>query len=225
MPKLASLFHQLYMGRMAVATLKKEYQTPPKPRFMTEEEFEAWCDEDTKAEFVDGEVIIMSPASTAHNAGESTLGALIDLFVKRNKLGFVSSTGMAQVRLRQGLRRDPDIVFVQTSRLANIRETYIDGAPDLVVEFVSPDSVIRDWHEKYIEYESAGVREYWIIDQKQKRIAAFILGEDHRYQLLELEDGKLCSRVLPGFWIKPEWFWQELILDTFEMAKAIGIVS
>ncbi|MDZ7360066.1 MAG: Uma2 family endonuclease [candidate division KSB1 bacterium] len=135
------------------------------PRFATEDEFEAWCDEDTKAEYLDGEVIVMRPASTVHNSGETTLGSLIEMFVKKNALGWVSSTGNMQVRLRRGLRRVPDVVFVETSRRNIVRETYIDGAPDLVVEFVSPESTIRDWHEKYIEYETAGVREYWIIDQ------------------------------------------------------------
>jgi Uma2 family endonuclease len=209
---------------MGVATLKKEFQTPPKPRFMSEEEFEAWAGE-MRAEYVDGEVIIMSPDSTEHDGGETVLGNLLDLFVKKHKLGYVSSTGNIAVRLRSGLRRCPDIVFVENAKRTSILKNYIDIAPDLVVEFVSPDSVIRDWHEKYIEYETAGVREYWIVDQQQKRAAAFTLGDDRRYQLIELQDGKLFSRVLDGFWIKPEWFWQDLILDTFEMAKAIGIVS
>ncbi len=210
---------------MGVATFKEEIQTPPRPRFITEEKFEAWTDKDIRAEYVDGEVIVMPPDSTEHDGGETALGNLIDLFVKKNKLGYVSSTGNTAVRLRRGLRRCPDIVFVENSKRSLIQKTYIDGAPDLVVEFVSPDSVIRDWHEKYLEYEAAGVREYWIVDQEQKRVAAFILGVDRRYQVLELQENKLHSSVLAGFWIKPEWLWQDLILDTFEMAKEIGIIT
>ncbi len=59
-----------------------EIKTAP-PRFATEDEFEAWCDEDTKAEYLDGEVIVMTPASTVHNSGETALGNLIDMFVKK----------------------------------------------------------------------------------------------------------------------------------------------
>jgi hypothetical protein len=54
----------------------------------------------------------MTPASTVHNSGETTLGNLIDMFVKKNALGWVSSTGNMQVRLRMGLRRVADVVFV-----------------------------------------------------------------------------------------------------------------
>jgi Uma2 family endonuclease len=202
-----------------------EMKTASPPRFATEDEFEAWCDEDTKAEYVDGEVIVMTPASIEHDSGETTLGNLIDLFVKKNKLGWVSSTGNFQVRLRSGLRRCPDIIFVEKSRIDIIQKTYIDGAPDLVVEFVSPDSVIRDWHEKYIEYEAAGIREYWIIDQDQQRAVVYSLGDDRRYQPITLKDGRLYSRVLSGFWVKVEWFWQDSWFDTYKMAKEIGIIA
>lgn len=210
---------------MSVLTAETLTAPPQTLHFMSEAEFEAWCDEDVKAEYIDGEVIIMSPASTDHDGGETVLGNLIDLFVKKNRLGYVSSTGNTLARLRSGLRRCPDIVFVENSNRQIIQKNYIDGAPDLVVEFVSPDSVIRDWHEKYIEYEAAGVREYWIVDQLQKRIAVFALDKDRRYQPIEPKEGKIYSKVLSGFWIKLDWFWQGPEFDTYQMAKEIGIIS
>ena len=206
-------------------TVTNGINVAPLLRFATEAEFEAWCDEDTKAEYVDGEVIVMTPASAEHNSGETTFGSLIDLFVKKNQLGWVSSTGNFQVRLRNGLRRCPDIIFVEKSRIEIIQKTYIDGAPDLVVEFVSPESAIRDWHEKYIEYEAAGIREYWIIDQSQQRVAVYHLGNDRRYEPIQPQNDRIYSKVLPGFWIKSEWFWQGPLFDTYEMAKEIGIIE
>jgi len=202
-----------------------EFITISPPRFATEEEFEAWCDEDTKAEYIDGEVTVMTPVSFEHDSGETTLGNLIDLFVKKNKLGWVSSTGHFQVRLRIGLRRSPDIVFVEKSRMDIVHKTYIDGAPDLVVEFVSPSSIIRDWHEKYIEYEAAGIPEYWLIDQPQQRATLYALGNDRRYHPILPKGGKYYSEILPGFWVKMEWFWQDSRFDTYEMAKEIGIIA
>jgi Uma2 family endonuclease len=202
-----------------------EIKTTLPPRFATEEEFEAWCDEDTKADYVDGEIIVMTPASTEHDSDETVLGNLMDLFVKKNKLGWMSTAGNTQVRLRQGLRRNPDIVFVENSRRSIIQKTYVDGAPDLVVEFVSPESSIRDWHEKFIEYEAAGVREYWIIDRENQRLAVYYLDEDRRYQPIAPKDGKFHSRVLPGFWVKIDWFWQGPLFDTYEMAKEMGIIG
>jgi Uma2 family endonuclease len=203
----------------------EEITATPTSRFATEEEFETWCDEDTKAEYVDGEIIVMTPASTEHDSSETMLGSLMELFVKKFKLGWVSSAGNTQVRLRTGLRRNPDIVFVEKSRIAIVQKTYIDGAPDLIVEFVSPESSIRDWHEKFIEYEAAGVREYWIIDRENQRIAVYYLDDDRRYQPIAPRDGKLHSRVLPGFWVKIEWFWQGPLFDTYEMAKEMGIIG
>lgn len=134
-------------------------------------------------------------------------------------------TGKTQVRLRSGLRRSPDIIFIEQARAGIIRENFIDGAPDLVVELVSPESAIRDWHEKFIEYEAAGVREYWIIDRENQCIAVYYLDQDRRYQPIAPRDGKLYSRVLPGFWVKIDWFWQGALFDTYEMAKEMGIIT
>lgn len=209
----------------AIALKEAESKTSRSLFFATEEEFDTWCDEDTTADYVDGEVIVMSPESTSHGFEETRFGSLLELFVKKNKLGFVISTGNIQVRLRMGLRRNPDVIFVDKSQAHLIHETYIDGAPDLIVEFVSPESAIRDWHEKYIEYEAAGVREYWIIDRQQQRVAVYSLGENRRYHAIAPQEGKIHSAVAPGFWIKLEWLWQGPEFDTYAMAKEIGIIS
>jgi Uma2 family endonuclease len=207
----------------AMAT--KEIDAVPSMRFVTEDEFEAWCDEDTKAEYIDGEVIEIPPESPRHGSACTSFGCLLDLFVGKSQLGVVFATGKIQVRLRRGLRRSPDIVLVKNSGMDIVKEYYIDGAPDLVVEFVSPESAIRDWHEKYIEYEAAGVREYWLIDRQQQRAAAYCLGDDRRYHPIASRDGKLYSTVLPGFWIKLEWFWEGLLFDAYGMAREIGIIG
>ncbi len=210
---------------MGVALLEKEKRAPQSPRSISEEEFEVWCGEDVKAEYIDGEVIVMPPSSIVHDSGEFALGVLIGLFVKKNKLGWVSASGMVQARLRKGLRRCPDTVFVEKSRMRIVKSTYVEGAPDLVVEVVSPDSVLRDWHEKYREYETAGVREYWIVDQQQQRMEVYHLGKDRRFHALTLRDSKFNSRVLSGFWVKPEWFWGNSDFDYYEMAREIGIIA
>ena len=70
------------------------------------------------------------------------------------------------VRLPDPLRRgrEPDLIFVRKERLPLLKPTYFDGAPDLVVEVASPESLGRDRGEKFVEYERAGVEEYWLID-------------------------------------------------------------
>lgn len=85
----------------------------------------------------------------------------------------------------------------------------MDGPADLVIEIVSPESVLRDRGEKYAEYEAGGVREYWIIDAEAKRADFFVLDSEGRYQRATPDaDGKYGSAVLPGFWIKIGWLWQ-----------------
>jgi len=147
------------MERLAVESTEIASNLRP----MTEEEFEAWCDEDVRAEYVDGEVIVHTPASTRHNDVMWFLGTLLNLFASHHDLGRVLGPEL-QVRLRPGLRRVPDLFFVAKARADIIHEKHIEGAPDLVIEIVSPDSVVRDWREKYFEYEAAGIREYWVID-------------------------------------------------------------
>src|ERR1051326_8073907 len=65
--------------------------------------------------------------------------------------------------------REPDILFVANAHLSRLKETYLEGPGDLVVEIVSPESRERDTEEKFREYEQGGVPEYWIIDLELKQ--------------------------------------------------------
>lgn len=190
--------------------------------FDSEEAFEAWCDEDIRAEYLNGEVIMHSPPGTDHEDEVSWLDALLRFFVDRNELGRLFSSN-TQLRLYAGKRRLADLAFVAKDHLDIVHPTYIDGAPDLVVEFVSEESTVRDWREKYWEYEATGVREYWVIDRRLKRMDLNMLGEDKKYVAVKEQDGKLYSKVLPGFWLKPEWFWQQPLPSVYVIAREIGI--
>lgn len=79
--------------------------------------------------------------------------------------------------------RAPDLLFVSNASLHRLKETYLDGAADLVVEVVSPESRARDWGEKFTEYEEAGVHEYWLIDPERKQAEFYQLGANGAYQL------------------------------------------
>jgi Uma2 family endonuclease len=73
------------------------------------------------------------------------------------------------------------------------------------MELVSPDSVSRDWREKYIEYEKAGVPEYWVIDRPAGRMETYALSRGGTYRRLEEQQGRLRSAVLRGFYLRPQW--------------------
>lgn len=190
---------------------------------LSEEEFVALCDEDIKAEFVFGEVIVHTPVSQKHYRLSSFLGALLKLFVEERALGEVCWPEF-QVRLQPGLRRVPDLLFVSRERAEIIQENHVEGAPDLMVEIISPDSEERDWREKYQEYERAGVREYWVIDPYSQVMVMYRLGGEGHYRRAALEEGIYCSEVVTGFWLRPDWLWQDPLPAVLEIAGEMGIV-
>ncbi|MFQ5632073.1 MAG: Uma2 family endonuclease [bacterium] len=191
--------------------------------FESEEAFEAWCDEDIRAEYLDGEVFMHSPASASHEKSTLWLGRLMGFFIDRYDLGELFGSNI-QLRLRHGRRRLADLVFVAKVRLDIVFPTYIEGAADLVVEFVSSESVERDWGDKFLEYAAAGIKEYWIIDKNAQRMALYTLGDGKKYTAIEAIDSKLHSKVLRGFWLRPKWFWQDPLPNAVEIAREIGII-
>jgi len=121
---------------------------PPK---MTYEEFLAWADEDTCAEWVDGEVIMLTPAPRKHQDVAVFLIALLRHFVETHSLGAILSAPF-QMKTGPDLPgREPDILFVAREHLDRLKDTYLDGPADLVVEIVSSDSRARDRGEKFYE--------------------------------------------------------------------------
>jgi len=194
----------------------------PVPRTMTEAEFEAWCDEDVKAEWVDGEVIVHSPAQDRHVLVVGYLLNTMGLFARHHDLGIVMGPEF-QIRLPRR-RRVPDVIFVRKDRLHLIQRTYLDGPPDLAVEIVSPDSVERDWREKYLEYEANGVGEYWVIDSSNEQVRLYVLGDQRQYVTVPEENGVLKSSALPGFWLRSEWLWQNPLPNPLDVLRQLGVI-
>ncbi len=191
---------------------------------MTEEEFVAWCDEDIQAEWVNGEVIVHSPTSTKHADLVGFLTILMRLFAIHHDLGIILGPEV-QIRLKaQRIRRVPDLLFLTKERKNMVKTNHIEGAPDLVVEITSPDSLARDWREKYMEYEAAGVREYWVIDPMSQRVEAYTLGEDKHYRQIEEKEGVIRSTAMDGFYLRPAWLWQEPLPNPLDILKEWGVI-
>lgn len=194
---------------MKMATVRTPVSAHPLPEGrISYEQFLEWLDEDTWAEWVNGEVHLMSPVSGEHQDVALFLLRLISEFVERRGLGVVRYEPF-QMKTGETLPgRSPDILFVASENLHRLREVHLDGPADLVVEVVSEESRARDRGEKFVEYERGGVREYWVIDPARKQAEFYVL-QDGTYQPVLLgSKGMYHSTVLSGFWMRVEWLWQ-----------------
>lgn len=178
--------------------------TPGQIVKLTYEEFLDWADEDTHAEWVDGAVVMPSPASERHQDIVRFLTALLSGYVEFRDLGKVYPAPFQMKLERSG--REPDLLFVSNEHLDRLKKTYLDGPADLVIEVISPESVGRDRGEKFYEYQRAGIPEYWLIEPESGRAEFYQLNDAGEYRLIEPgPDGRYQSRVLAGFWLQVEW--------------------
>lgn len=190
------------------------------PRKMSYEEFLAWADEDTYAEWVRGEVIMTSPASNLHQKVSLFLASLLNDFVEADRLGEIR-TAPFQMKLEES-GREPDVLFMAEEHFDRLKSTYLDGPADLVIEIISPESGQRDRGEKFYEYEAAGIPEYWLIDPQRRQAEFYQLAPAGYYQTVLPEQGVYRSKVLPGFWLRVNWLWQPP--RVLEACKELGVV-
>ncbi|MCB9126393.1 MAG: Uma2 family endonuclease [Ardenticatenales bacterium] len=185
------------------------------------EQFLAWADEDLRPEWVDGEIITMSPASNRHQDLARFLTALLSVFVETRSTGVIRPAPF-QMRLEQG--REPDLLFVATPHLDRLKAAYLDGPADLVIEIITPERASRDRGDKFYEYEAGGVNEYWLIDPLRERVEFYQLN-DGRYQLaFSGAEGRYASLVLPGFWLSIQWLWQETLPPVLDVLRELKVI-
>ena len=178
---------------------------------MSYEEFLKWSDEDTHAEWVNGEVIVFMPPKTIHQQIVVFLSNLLSLYVRFFNLGEVLTAPFEMRVLPGRSSREPDLLFIAHEHQDRLTAERLDGPADLVVELVSDSSVARDRDDKFYEYQEAGVPEYWIIDPRpgKERADFYQLTPQGKYQAaLPDANGRYHPSVLPGFWLDPNWLWQ-----------------
>ena len=198
-------------------------EPPAKPK-MTYEEFLAWADEDTLAEWVDGEVVMSSPASSRHQEIVGFLSTVIGMFVRQRELGVAMLAPFQMKLLDSG--REPDLIFVAARHVDRLRNTYLDGPADLAIEVLSPESVSRDRGEKFYEYARGGVPEYWLIDPLRKWAEFYRLGALGLYEpIFSGREGIFHSEAVPGFWLRVEWLWQEPLPSSLRILGEIAGIA
>ena len=165
--------------------------------------FYEWMDGDMKAEFINGEIVVHSPALHKHNSVVMLLGTLLSAFVNTQELGIVV-VEKALVELTRN-SYEPDICYFGPAKAAAIKpELLYYPAPDLVVEVLSKSTQKNDREVKFEDYAAHNVAEYWIVDPTRQTIEVFTLDADmETYALFGLFRGgkTVSSQQLAGFTI------------------------
>ncbi|MBT3602491.1 MAG: Uma2 family endonuclease [Candidatus Latescibacteria bacterium] len=179
-------------------------------------------DEHMCAEWVNGEVFPMSPASDRHQNVNGFLESILRIYVESKNLGIIRGAPFL-MRLNKSKAREPDLLFLSNVNQDRLLPTYLDGAADLVIEIISPESIARDREIKFSEYEQAGIPEYWLIDPILKS-AEFYQLENDDYRTIDLQDGIYHSKVLTDFQFIESWLWQDPLPNILDILKHLNVI-
>ena len=176
-----------------------EITAPPQEKLITGEELYRMPDVNP-CELIDGRIVPISPTGSRHGIIEGNFFEAIKGFVRQHKLGKAQSGEVGIFTRRNPDRvRAADVLFISNERYAQLkdREGYLDVAPELVVEILSPDDTVQKMTQKLREYFAVGVRLVWVADPDARVVYAYRSLTDVR----EFKDEAtlMGDDVLPGF--------------------------
>jgi Uma2 family endonuclease len=175
---------------------------------LTFEEFRQLPIDGKRYELVRGEVHVTPAPATRHQAVVQNLTVNLGSHVIKNHLGEVW-TAPLDVRLGEDTALQPDLIFISNARAGIIQEDWIAGAPDLVVEVLSPSTAAYDRATKLPIYADAGVPEVWLIDPQAKTVEVLKLqSKKYFVEVTHAGDQVLASNLFPG--------WQLPLHDLFD---------
>jgi Uma2 family endonuclease len=171
----------------------------------TYEDYRSLPDDGWRYEVIEGELYMAPAPEPIHQESGGNLFAELRDFGKRNDAGKAYSAPIDVVLGSLATPVQPDVCFIIKSRLDIVKKKRIEGAPDIIVEVLSPSNWLVDRRTKLELYAKAGVREYWIIDPEARTIELFVLREE-RYELRgKFGVGETVrSEGLAGFEVKVE---------------------
>ncbi len=165
----------------------------------TYEDYKNLPESETKRyELIEGELLTVPSPSFEHQDISVHLEVALHEFVRKHQLGKVLHAPLDIVLDDENVVQ-PDIIFISKARSHIIHKEAIRGAPDLVIEILSPSTGERDRTVKKKLYARAGVTEYWLVDPEQKTIEVLKLGASGFERVaLYTQDETLTSPLLPG---------------------------
>ncbi len=154
----------------------------PERVVLTYEDLTAIPPDRNRYELFYGELNVTAAPNTAHQDAVLNLATLFQVHVRAKRLGRVYIAPY-DVILSDTTIVEPDIMFVSTRRRSIVTMAHIRGAPDLVVEVLSPSTQQVDRHVKMQLYAQFGVSHYWIVDPERREILGYALEKDN-YRLV-----------------------------------------
>ena len=153
--------------------------------------------EGDRRELIEGDFYVVPAPSFRHQIISRNLGTLLWEFVRGEGLGQVVWAPTDVVLSLESVVQ-PDILFISNERRGIITEDSVSGAPDLVVEILSPSTAERDRELKRTLYARYGVREYWIVDPEDSSVEVMALEEAGFVSARRYTSGQVESPLLPG---------------------------
>lgn len=167
-------------------------------------------EDDKRYEIIEGELIEMPTPSVTHQRLVKRLLKLLDVFVERRSLGevFVSPV---DVILSNTNVVQPDLAFVSKERSEIVQDRGLFGAPDLVVEVISPSTLKKDTEDKKRIYARFGVKELWFVFPGERAVEVFSLkGDEYEVCSFGYENAKIKSYLLKDFELNLEELFKEV---------------
>jgi Uma2 family endonuclease len=171
-------------------------QVKTRPRKSTDDFMQ--LPEGTLAELIGGELLMTPSPKSLHQIVTGNIYMGLRVFVDPRGLGRVLAAPM-DVHLPTGDIVEPDVIFVSSGR-SSILQDWVRGAPDLLIEVISPEGVERDRLVKRDLYARNGVQEYWLVDPSSRSVEVLKLGPSGSYDPAGYfeERDTLSSPVLAG---------------------------
>jgi Uma2 family endonuclease len=153
-------------------------------------------DDGNRYEVIDGQLFVTPAPVPEHQGAVAALCAYLWSYVHQRELGQVYGAPVGVV-LDEETVVQPDLVYVSREHQQMIGKRSIDGAPDLVVEILSPGTRSRDRGIKQRRYAGSSIPHYWIVDPRTRALEAYRLGE---------QGYELTGTHGPGSVFRPELF-------------------
>jgi Uma2 family endonuclease len=167
----------------------------------TYDDFLTFPDDGKRHEIIDGEHYVTPSPNTKHQVVSMNLTRAFILYLEHHRVGQLFAAPF-DVILSDVDIVVPDLVYISHGRAGVLTEQHVRGAPDLVVEILSPSTRKADEITKRKQYERFGVAEYWVVDPELDAIKVYRRVGDRFVRAAELSvaaGDSLTTPLLPGF--------------------------